>query len=117
MTKAAEWAVRVKQWRASGQRSREFCEGREYTAANLLWWSSHFHRQGFPALAAAKEQVTLARVVRRAEGVREVTSGTSSSVVVELSGARVRVEAGADRTTVAMVLEVLRSVGTTAGAR
>jgi hypothetical protein len=110
MTKAAEWAGRVKQWRASGMRSKEFCEERGYSATNLLWWSSHFRRNGFPAASAASGSVTLARVVRRAEvAERSAPRGAARAVVIELAGARIAVDAGADRATVAMVLDVLRS--------
>jgi hypothetical protein len=109
MTKAAEWAERVKQWRASGLRSKEFCEGRGYSATNLLWWSSHFRRNGFPPTSAASTSVALARVVRRAEARPSALVVTGRGVVIELHGARVAVEAGADRATVAMVLDVLRS--------
>lgn len=111
MTKAAEWAERVKEWQASGQRSREFCEGRGYSATNLLWWSSRFRREGFPSKGTAEGEVALLRVVRRAEvaAQREASTSPGSAVIVEMCGACVRVEAGADRATVAMVLELLRS--------
>lgn len=111
MTKAAEWAERVKQWQASGQQSREFCAGRGYAAKNLLWWSSHFRRHGFPGSAKAKSGgVRLARVVRRRDSkLVPVLAAQGSAVVVELCGARMHVERGADRATLAMVLEVVRA--------
>jgi hypothetical protein len=111
MTKAAEWAERVKQWQASGQQSRDFCAGRGYAAKNLLWWSSHFRRHGFPDSAKRKSDgVRLARVVRRREGeAMRSPARQGSAVVVELSGARIQVDRGADRATVAMVLEILRA--------
>jgi hypothetical protein len=109
MTKAAEWANRVRQWRASGQQSREFCEGKGYSAKNLLWWSSHFRRNGLPA-ASTGSSVALARVVRRAEVLgSDKPLSRRGEVVIELSGVSIRVDAGADRLTVAMVLELLRS--------
>lgn len=119
MTRAAEWAERVKQWRASGQRSREFCAGRGYAAKNLLWWSSHFRRQGFPGSAKAKgAEVRLARVVRRKESRTVATPpAQATAVVVEVSGARVQIDRGADRATVAMVLEVLRAAAMQEGGR
>lgn len=109
MTKAAEWAERVRRWRVSGQRSREFCEGKGYSAKNLLWWSSHFGRNGFPATSTGSS-VALARVVRRADAlVTTQVASTGGGVVIELSGVRVRVEAGVDRATLAMVVDVLRA--------
>jgi hypothetical protein len=108
MTKAVEWANRVRQWRASGQRSREFCEGKGYSAKNLLWWSSYLRRKGLAATSAGSG-VALARIVRRAEVLAPAKAGnTSRGVVIELSGVSVRVDAGADRATLAMVLDVLR---------
>jgi len=84
MTKAAEWAGRVKQWRASGLRSKEFCEGRGYSATNLLWWSSYFRREGFRAVSAASGSVALGRVVRRAEVTdRSAPSGAARGVVTD----------------------------------
>lgn len=115
MAKAAEWAGRVKQWRASGLRSKEFCEGRGYSPANLLWWSSHFRRNGFPAMSVASDSVALARVIRRAEIGDRHAMMAMRGVMIEFPGARVRVEAGADRATVAMVLDVLRSAASEGG--
>ena len=108
MTKAAEWADRVRRWRASGQRSREFCEGKGYSAKNLLWWSSHFRRNGFPATSTGSS-VALARVVRRADALDTARAAdTGGGVVIELSGVSIRVGAGVDRATLAMVVDVLR---------
>ena len=115
MTKAAEWAGRVKQWRASGLRSKEFCGGRGYSSTNLLWWSSHFRRNGFPATSPASGSVALARVVRRAEVTDQSAQGTARGLVIELPHARVAVETGADRATLAMVLDVLRSAASEGG--
>ena len=123
MTRAAEWAERVKQWQASGQQSRDFCAGRGYAAKNLLWWSSHFRRHGFPDGAKKRGEVRLARVVRRRDDkvapalAVQALAAQASTVVVELSGARIQIERGADRATVAMVLEVLRAAATREAAR
>ena len=118
MTRAVEWAERVKQWQASGQQSREFCAGRGYAAKNLLWWTSHFRRHGFPGSAKAKAGVKLARVVRRRESHPVAApAAQGSAVVVELSGARIQIDRGADRATVAMVLEVLRAAAAQEGVR
>ena len=100
MTKAAEWAERVEQWRASGLRSAEFCRGREFTARNLLWWSSHFRRQGPPTKERQQRSVTFARVVRSPKGCaaeRHEAAPAAPAVTIELSAGRVRVDSGADR--------------------
>jgi len=104
MTTATEWAIRVKEWSSSGEGARESCEGREFSAKALSWWSSRFRRHGFPK-KARERRAALLRVVRRAE---EVPGGEESGVVIELSGARVRVGVGCSRAALAMVVDVLR---------
>lgn len=104
MTTASEWAIRVKEWSSSGVGAREFCEGREFSAKALQWWSSRFRRHGFPK-KARERGAALARVVRRAE---EVRAGEDAGVIIELSGARVRVGVGCSRAALAMVVDVLR---------
>ena len=103
--------------KSSGARSGEFCEDRGYPAKQLLWWSSHFKRNGFPK--ASRATVKLARVVRRAEldatGWEAASSFRGSGVVIEWHGALVRVERDAAQVTVAMVLEAVRAAATGAG--
>lgn len=113
MTKASEWAKRVKEWQASGESSGAFCEGREFSSKALVWWASRFRRVGFPKEAVvpvqrgrkAERKAGLARVVRGGEDVPRVTE---PAVVIELSYARVRVEVGCSRASLAMVMDVLR---------
>ena len=88
----------------------EFAAGRGYSPSTLHWWSSRLRRPG-----GGREEngpsasIRLARVVVRGEEA----PGSGAAVVVELGGARVIVPAGADRTSVVMVLESLRAgVGT-----
>lgn len=102
MAKASEWAARVEAWRASGERAADFCQGREYRAKNLQWWSSHLKR----GRARAGDRVALARVVRAPEATR---TPRSSSIVVQLGAARVEVWSGADRAALELVLEALLS--------
>jgi hypothetical protein len=106
MTKAVDWAERVRAWRRSGVSSTEFARGQEFTGRALLWWSSHFGRHGYPKVVRGDSHgVRLARVVRGPS----MTSISSSTVVVELAGARVLVSAGAEPATVSMVLGALRA--------
>jgi len=107
MTRASEWAKRVKEWQGSGEGSREFCEGREFSSKALVWWASRFRRGGFPKEAVVRARgAGLARVVRGADDAPRVSE---PAVVIELSGARVRVEVGCSRAALAMVVDVLRS--------
>jgi hypothetical protein len=95
-----EWATRVAAWRASGKTAKEFCKGKDYAAARLLWWSSDLKRKG--VVAPPRAPVALARVIRTPEERHR-----ASAVVVCWEGFRVEVAAGADKATVSAVLEAL----------
>jgi hypothetical protein len=98
MTRAAEWAQRVSEWRASGMTSKEFCAGRGYSAQNLLYWSSELRRREAEAVRAERG-IAFSRVVRRAPA--------PGMIVVRTKRARVEVLPNADRATLAMVFEAL----------
>lgn len=105
MAKASEWMERVDAWRASGLSAAEFCEGREYSAKGLLWWSSHFRRHGKPARSGSTG-VALARVVR--SPVEKATpQSASAAIVVRTKRARVEVRSGADQATLSAVFTAL----------
>ena len=108
MSRAAEWEVRVAEWRASGLTAKEFCMDREYSAQNLLYWSSTLQRRGREQPRAARD-VTLARVVRREH--HERARKTPAAIVVRTRMARVEVRPGVDAATLALVLAALGAVG------
>ncbi|HEX4338284.1 MAG TPA: hypothetical protein VH062_20405 [Polyangiaceae bacterium] len=118
MADASEWASRVTAWRASGQTSEEFCDGREFTAGGLRHWA---HRLGKTrAYGRRKTQpgdtgrVRLARVERLpAKDTLPLPQGAdkTSPLTVELGSARVMVRAGFDPATLAAVLDVLGARG------
>lgn len=106
MAKQAEWEKRVAAWQASGKTVEEFCKGREFSARNLKWWSWHLERKG--ALAPRARAVKLARVVRKSERERSVSSANASSaIVVHVGTARVEVGAAVDRRALGAVLDTL----------
>jgi hypothetical protein len=109
MTRASEWATRVAAWRASKKTAKEFCNGKDYKAERLLWWSSDLNRRGISR--PPDNPVALTRVIRKS-GARLQSFG----VVVHLGGVRIEVPPGADKATVATVLEVL-TARAEAGAR
>ncbi len=111
MTRAAEWSVRVAEWRASGLTSKEFCKEREYSAQHLLYWSSTLRRKGGGAQPRPGRKVTLARVIRRAP--EEQAVGTPAAIIVRTKRARVEVRPGADHVTLSAVFVAL---GVVAGA-
>ena len=91
------------EWRASGERAEAFSRREGYPASTLRWWASKLKQA-----PTGEPEVRLARVVRAPAGVA-TTPGRSGVIVVEVmhAGVRVAVEAGADRATVAMVLDIL----------
>ena len=102
MADAATWSARVAAWRASDQTAAEFCSRRDYAPATLRWWSSRLGRS--PEGAAPLARPRIARVV-----LAPSAASSSAPVVVEVGAARVTVERGVDRETLALVLDVLRA--------
>jgi hypothetical protein len=97
-----KWRRRVARWRASGKTAEEFSSGQGFSAGTLRWWSSQLRRDVDPVPPV----VRLARLVRSpAAEPRDRRGG----IVVELLDARARitVEAGVDRDSLATVVEVL----------
>lgn len=109
MSRASEWEVRVAEWRASGLTAKDFCLEREYSAQNLLSWSSTLQRRDREQPRAGRD-VTLARVVRR-EHADPTRKKTSAAIVVRTRTARVEIRPGVDATTLAVVLAALGVVG------
>lgn len=105
MADAATWKNRVAAWRASGQTAAEYSKQHGLTLSSLQRWSHRLRREApEPAPPTA---IRLARVERVAVPSGPTPPATVPGVVVEISGARVRVERGADAATVAMVLTAL----------
>lgn len=104
------WLERVAAWRASGEHAETFSRRGGYAASTLRWWASKLKRE-MAAPPAAAPVVQLARVVRTARA-RASESSTARAIVLELLdvSTRIAVEPGADATTLAMVLDVVRGV-------
>jgi hypothetical protein len=99
----------VAAWRASGQTAAEYSKQHGLTLSSLQRWSHRLRREAPEPPAAAA--IRLARVERVAVSSEPTAPATVPGVVVEISGARVRVERGADAATVAMVLAALGAGG------
>ena len=107
---AEAWAKRVEAWRASGKRAEEFSRREGYAASTLRWWASKLRPE-----VPADPEVRLARVVRTLAAASSSTEVPAiPAIVIEAGpmGTRIAVGPGADRETLAMVLDVLR-VGVT----
>lgn len=102
------WVERVTAWRASGERAETFSRRGGYAASTLRWWASRLKREMAAPAVAAPAIVQLARVVR-APTVTP-TEPRARAIVLEVvdAGVRISIEPGADPTTLAMVLEVVR---------
>jgi len=103
MTKAAKvtWQKRVSEWRASGETAAVFAAHEGIKVGTLRWWSSRLRREvTAPTAPAPVPMVQLVRVPSRSSG---------TGVVVDLPDmrARVMVDPGFDRNTLALVLELL----------
>lgn len=108
-TTTETWARRVEAWRASGKRAEDFSRHEGYAASTLRWWSSKLKHE----LPAAPE-VRLARVVRTPTPVPAPTPSVTPpaaliAIDVTATGARIAVGRGADRETLAMVIDVIRA--------
>jgi hypothetical protein len=103
MTKTAKvtWQKRVAEWRASGETAAVFAARKGVKVGTLRWWSSRLQREVTTATPPAPvPMVQLVRIPSRSRG---------TGVVVDLPDARARVmvDPGFDRNTLALVLELL----------
>ena len=102
------WLERVATWRASGEQAETFSRRGGYAASTLRWWASKLKRE-MAAPPAAAPTVQLARVVRTPPATASGSSSVRTIVLEPVDvGMRIAVEPGADATTLAMVLEVVR---------
>jgi hypothetical protein len=102
MAKASEWESRVASWRASGLTSNEYCKGRGYSPKSLLWWSCQLGRKRVET-PSRTGSVRLARVIR------PTPSASTTTVLIEIDGARVAVSSGANAETLRVVFDALRA--------
>ena len=102
-TTTDKWRARVAAWRASGERAEEFSRRDGYAASTLRWWASKLKHE-----PPAPPAIQLARVIRTVTAAPAMID-SPATIVIEASAActRIAVSAGADRTTLAMVIEVL----------
>lgn len=102
------WLERVAAWRASGERAETFSRRGGYAANTLRWWASKLKREMVAPPVPAPAAVQLARVVRTPPVAPAAPRG--HAIVLELvdTGVRIAVEPGADPTTLAMVIDVVR---------
>ncbi len=105
MTNRDAWVERVAAWKASGQTSAAFAEGKPFTGSGLRYWASRLAREA----TGGGSRVRVARVVRVDRPRRAAVS--DPVVVVEVGAARISVRPGFDRGLLAAVLEVALAAG------
>jgi hypothetical protein len=110
VTKASEWSTRVAAWRASGKTSKQFCKERGYSPGSLLWWSSELNRRR--TAPSRDNPLGLTRVVRRPE---PDSAGLRTPLLVHGDGVRVEIPAGADTSTLALVIDIVVARARTGG--
>lgn len=94
-----EWRERIAEQMHSGMSVKEFCKERGLTECSFYAWRKRLRKQQEPVRFALVER----EAVKRQEYVAE-----AQLEVVLLSGARLRIGAGVDSTTLRTVLEALR---------
>ena len=99
---------RVAAWRASGERAEAFSRRGGYAASTLRWWASKLKREMAAPAVTAPAGVQLARVVRTPAVTHAEARDRAIVLEVVDAGVRIAIEPGADPTTLAMVLEVVR---------
>ena len=92
MSTESKWAARVGEWRRSGLSAPAFCEGKEFTAGALRYWSSRLKAE------KVVKEVRLARIVPSSD-----PTVPDTAVVIEAGAVRIGVRRGFDP-------EVLRAV-------
>lgn len=113
-TTTETWLERVAAWRASGERAEAFSRRAGYAASTLRWWASKLKRDLAAApVPALVPEVRLARVIRGEPAPSSSPTPSGSAITLELAqfGIRIAVETGADRATLAMILDVIGAGG------
>lgn len=124
MASADVWTKRIKEWRASGLRSDDFCAGRGFSAALLRHWAWRLgltrRRRGAHGSATPSPHIRIARVVRvpsaRGESGPKVTA-VPPALQLAVGDARIVVAPGFDTATLSAVLDVLERRAEGRGAR
>ena len=114
MARAEVWTKRIKEWRASGLRSDDFCAGRGFSPALLRHWAWRLgltrRRRRADGSAAASSQIRIARVVRvpsGREGPPPKVAAVPSALQLAVGDVRIVVAPGFDSATLSAVLDLL----------
>ena len=99
-TKSDQWGERIAEQTRSGVSVKQFCKERGLTECSFYAWRKRLRKQ--------QEPVRFALVEREAAARHESVTEARLELVLA-SGARLRIGAGVDSTTLRTVLEALRA--------
>ena len=102
------WLERVAAWRAPRRLKVSARSPLGYAANTLRWWASKLKRAMAAPATGAPAAVQLARVVRTPTVTAVDPRGHAIVLDVIDAGVRIAVQPGADPTTLAMVLDLVR---------
>lgn len=106
----AKWVERLREWQDSGQTAEEFAAGKPYKPSTLKWWRTQLQRRekAGGATRGRARAIPMARVVRRAGPLAQATNAVGGDgMVVEISGARIRVARDCDMELLAKLVRTL----------
>jgi len=89
----ATWIERIRSWKSSGKSVEEFSTGQPYKPKTLTWWANQLRRE------LATPRIEMARV--------EVKPASSSTIAIEVGGARVVVKRDFDEVLLRAVVRAL----------
>ena len=96
-----KWAERVAEWRGSGDTAAAFCEGKDFTAGGLRYWSSRLRRRDEEGRGPRAPRMV--RVVR----APAATEAMVAPLVIEVGRVRVGVRGGFDPQVLRAVVDAL----------
>src|SRR6266545_2674523 len=101
-----KWSERVREWKESGKTLHEFVATQPYKATTLRWWATELRRRNGTLAERARKKNTapipMARVVSRS------VERAEGAIILEVAGARVRVQRGFDAGLLGEVLRALQ---------
>jgi transposase len=109
MANLSLWSERVSAWRQSGLSARAFARGKGYSASSLYYWRRRVAEEREARERRGDRAIRLARVIptRLSDAGDAAARATASPLILEFAGARLIVEPGFDRTSLAAVLDAL----------
>jgi hypothetical protein len=104
----AKWTERIQQWKESGKTAEDFAAGQPFKASTLKWRAAELRRAAEGGERYGKGRVATGPIPMARVVARPSAGSLSSSVVVEVAGARIALSRGFDAE---LLVEVVRALG------